>query len=106
MNKQTIEKKKRKIAEEYIEAHITSNLYDCIDSMREVDVLEAKWEALTDNKPSIKAYIQNPLNREWEELFQKKIVEIIDDLSGEGTNYQEKINKRPGGRLLFPYRQL
>ncbi len=90
-----LEQKINKVAREYIQAHTRYALWDCGDSMREKDVLEGKWEILTDNEPTLKDYIKENLYEEYKEEVRQANKELGEDLAETIDTY--------GSDLLLPY---
>ena len=59
-----------KAAREYMRPALCYSLYDCCDSMRDSEKLEARFDALADDKFTVEAYIEKF-------LFEDYIEEII-----------------------------
>lgn len=73
-------------------------LWDCSDSMHDVDRYEAQWSTLTDDKIKIKKYIKDNLF----DFYQKTLVEIIKE-GWDGEETFEQVIESGAGTILFPY---
>jgi hypothetical protein len=91
-------KKLDQVAKNYIEAHNRYMLWNCCDSMRDLDRYEAQWSILTDDKIEIKKYIKDNLF----EFYQKALVEAIEE-EWDGEMTFEEVIAQGAGEVLFPY---
>ena len=89
-------KKIQKVAKEYVIAHTQFALWDCSDAMHEIDKLEAVWDALTDNKESLKDYIKKNLYDYYKEQ--------VEDIAKENSEPLEEVLADYGDNLLLPYK--
>lgn len=93
MNKVKQTPKLDKAAKEYMTPALYYKLYDCCDSMRDSEKLEARFDALADDKISVNEYIMEYLLPEYIEC-----IKTVADENGEAEevkNWKEYLENSP-----------
>ena len=82
-----------KAAKEWIESVVRYRVYDCCDSMRDSEKMEARFDALADDKISIDDYVKKFLAAEYIKAIKECADEAGDDASEK--NWKEFLDGTP-----------
>ena len=88
-----MEEIKKKIQEDYIQAHILSTLYDAYDDLHRTEKCHYAWQVLTGQDDLTESIQKSQYARVLKEMLDSDMVEV-EDLEDYGDE------------LLFPYKEL